>query len=69
MTYLDAARRRICKQAVKNMSLVYNDIYEITRDTSGLILWLQDDGVIGNFDRECPRCLEGRITLKRDYLQ
>ena len=48
------------------MSLIYNDSYEITRDTSGLILWLQDKGVIDNFGGECPSCLEGRITLKRD---
>ena len=66
VTYLDSARHRIGKQwAVKNMSLVY-DIYDITRDTSGLILWLQDKGIIGNFDGECPCCLQGRITLKRD---
>ena len=56
-----------CKQtAVKRMSLVYDDIYEITRDTFDLILWLQDKGVIGNFGGDCVRCLEGRITLKKD---
>ena len=48
------------------MSLVYDDIYEITRDTFNLIQWLQDKGVIGNFGGECVRCFEGRITLKKD---
>ena len=48
------------------MSLVYDDIYEITRDTFNLIQWLQDKGVIGNFGGECVRCFEGRITLKND---
>ena len=39
-----------CQQtAVKRMSLVYDNIYEITRDTFDLISWLQDKGVIGNF--------------------
>ena len=67
VTYVGAARRRICKQwAVKTMSLVYDDIYEITRDTLGLILWLQNKGVIGYFMGECPRCLEGKITLEKD---
>ena len=51
------------------MSLIYNDSYEITRDTTGLILWLQDKGVIDNFGGECPSCLEGRITEKGLYLQ
>lgn len=48
------------------MPLVYDDIYEITRDSSELILWLQDRGIIGNFSRDCVRCFEGRITLKKD---
>ena len=48
------------------MSLIYDDIYEITRDTFNLIQWLQDKGVIGNFGGECVRCFEGRITLKND---
>ena len=48
------------------MPLVYDDIYEITRDSSELILWLQDRGIIGNFSRDRVRCFEGRITLKKD---
>ena len=48
------------------MPLVYDDIYEITRDSSELILWLHDRGIIGNFSRDCVRCFEGRITLKKD---
>ena len=44
------------------MPLAYYDIYEITRDSSELILWLQDRGKIGNFSRDCVRCFEGRIT-------
>ena len=46
--------------------MVYDNIYEITRDTFHLILWLQGKGVIGKFGSDCVRCLEGRITLKKD---
>ena len=56
-----------CKQrAVKGMSLVYDDIYEITRDTFNLISWLHEKGVIGNFGGDCVRWLEGKFTLKKD---
>ena len=48
------------------MSLVYDDIYEITRDNYGLILWLQDKGILGNFEGGCKRCSQGRIALKKD---
>ena len=48
------------------MSLVYDDIYEITRDNYGLVLWLQDKGILGNFEGGCKRCSQGRITLKKD---
>ena len=47
------------------MSLVYDDIYEITSDNYGLILLLQDKGILGNFEGGCKRCSQGRITLKR----
>lgn len=48
------------------MSLVYDDIYDITRDTFILIQWLQDKGLIGNFAGDCMRYFEGKITLKKD---
>ena len=48
------------------MPLVYDDIYEITRDSYNLIVWLQERGVIGDFSRDCVRCFEGRLTLKKD---
>ena len=46
------------------MSLVYVDVYEITRDTFNLIWWIQDMGVIGKFLGASVRCLDGKITLK-----
>ena len=48
------------------MPLVYDDIYEITRDSYNLIVWLQERGAIGDFSRDCVRCFEGRLTLKKD---
>ena len=48
------------------MSLKNEDIYEITRDSFNLIVWLQESGVIGDFSRDCVRCFEGRLTLKKD---
>ena len=45
---------------------MYEDIYEITRDSFNLIVWLQESGVIGDFSRDCVRCFEGRLTLKKD---
>ena len=47
------------------MPLVYDDIYEITRDSSELILWLQDRGIIGNFSRIVYVVLRGESRLKR----
>ena len=48
------------------MSLDYDDVYAITRDTFSLILWLQEKGVISNFGGDCVRCFEGKLTLKKD---
>ena len=48
------------------MPLVYDDIYEITRNSYNLIVWLQERGVIGDFSRDCVRWFEGRLTLKKD---
>ena len=29
-------------------------------------MWLKERGVIGDFSRDCVRCFEGRLTLKKD---
>ena len=64
----DVETRHICLSTnrCQTMSLVYDDIFEITRDPLNLILWLQEKGVIGDFARDCVPCLEGKLTLKRD---
>ena len=48
------------------MPLVYDDIYENARDSYNLIVWLQERGVIGDFSRDCVRCFEGMLTLKKN---
>ena len=43
---VDAAMRHINKRAVKVMPLVYDDMYAMTRENNGLILWLQDECIL-----------------------
>ena len=45
------------------MPLVYDNIYEIPCDSSELILWLQDKGIIGNFSREYLKKTQARAKM------
>ena len=49
------------------MPLVYDNIYEITRDLYTLIVWLQERELIGDFSRECVRRFEGGLGLYQNF--
>lgn len=48
------------------MSMVYDDIAEICRNQQGLISWLQQKEILGDFGGVCSACFTGNVYLRAD---
>ena len=42
------------------------DIYELTRDEDSVRVWLQKNGLLGNFSGQCRKCELGKVSLRKD---
>jgi len=48
------------------MSFVYDDLSSICRDLDGLIFWLRNLNLLGDFGGLCCKCASGKVSLVQD---
>ena len=46
--------------------MVYDDLYEICRNRTELLIWLSEKDLLGKFKGPCRKCFEGVLHLVKD---